>query len=141
MYLSGLSSSRFRIKHIFTFNPMGKTIPIETEYKRLVSKRKHQYLKPRNCDKTDCVRLKTLAANADVVPSVDVQLTLTKSDSCWSRCRDRVMSMFNYLFRDDVVKIVVGKSRFDSERSPVPYRTQSVLVSFVKIPTNNLRIY
>lgn len=39
------------------------------------------------------------------------------------------MGMFTFLFRDDVVKLVVGKSRFDSERSPVPYRTQSVSVS------------
>ena len=108
---------------------MGKKTQTEIGYKRLISKRKNQYLKPRNCHKNS-IRLQTIDVStsiADVSPSVDVPLT--KSDSCWSRCRDRVMNMFNYLFRDDVVKIVVGKSRFDSERSPVPYRTQSVSVS------------
>ena len=111
---------------------MGKKTQTEIGYNRLISKRKHQYLKPRKCHKNS-VRLQTIDVStsiADVSPSADVPLT--KSDSCWSRCRDRVRSMFKYLFRDDVVKLVVGKSRFDSERSPVPYRTQSVSVSISK---------
>ena len=111
---------------------MSKTTQTEIEYKRLITKRKHQYLKPRKCHKNS-VRLETIDVSTSVTgvpPSADVPLSLTKSDSCWSRCRDRVMGMFTFLFRDDVVKLVVGKSRFDSERSPVPYRTQSVSVSF-----------
>ena len=111
---------------------MSKTTQTEIEYKRLFTKRKHQYLKPRKCHKNS-VRLETIDVSTSVTgvtPSADVPLSLTKSDSCWARCRNRVMGMFTFLFRDDVVKLVVGKSRFDSERSPVPYRTQSVSVSF-----------
>ena len=111
---------------------MSKTTQTEIEYKRLFTKRKHQYLKPRKCYKNS-VRLETIDVSTSVTgvtPSADVPLSLTKSDSCWARCRNRVMGMFTFLFRDDVVKLVVGKSRFDSERSPVPYRTQSVSVSF-----------
>ena len=104
----------------------------EIEYKRLVSKRQTQYLKPRKCrnEPNDTLPLKYLGVNrghSSHSGQSNVRLLVAKSG--WKNCRFYVMNLFKYFLRDDVVKVVVGKSRFDSDRSPVPYRTQSVLVS------------
>ena len=113
----------------------------EIGYKRLVSRKRPQYLQPRTCrsQTKDDIPLKPCGINHRGHRShrgyrghrdrPDVCSLVAKPGTYWSKCKDQVMSLFKYLFRDDVVTVVVGKSRFDSERSPVPYRTQSVLVS------------
>ena len=115
----------------------------EIGYKRLVSRKRPQYLQPRTyrSQTKDDIPLKPCGINRrgrrghrvhrghrGHRDRPDVCSLVAKSGTYWSKCKDQVMSLFKYFFRDDVVTVVVGKSRFDSERSPVPYRTQSVLV-------------